>query len=143
MNASPSEPHGAAATDGVIVPSDFCAPAPWANRRAEDRVDCTKPITILPFRPSTVDWVFKRVDMFDCSAHGLGFLTNEPMAAGELFLAKLRLQQKITLVGYQIRHCVPADGGGFKIGAWMTGLIGRPELCNPEEVLNALLRSGE
>jgi hypothetical protein len=123
--------------DGMICASDFRGPAPWANRRVEQRIECTKPIVILPYRPS-VDWSFKRVEMFDCSEHGLGILTDEPLAAGELFLAKLRLK-KITLVAYMVRHCVKSETGGYKIGAWMTGLIGRPDLCDPADILHALL----
>ena len=123
--------------EGVILPSDFNTGKAAAERRNEDRIGCTKQIVILPFRPS-ITWAFKRVEMFDCSAHGLGIFIEEPIGAGDLFLAKLRLQ-KITLVAYQVRHCIPLERG-FKIGAWMTGLVGRPDLCEPAEVLKALLQ---
>jgi hypothetical protein len=122
--------------EGVILPADFNTAKRGAERRTEGRIDCTKQIVILPFRPS-ITWAFKRVEMFDCSEHGLGLYTDEPIGAGDLFLAKLRLQ-KITLVAYQVRHCIPLERG-FKIGAWMTGLVGRPDLCDPAAVLKALL----
>ena len=124
-----------------ILPSDFrtkTSSLAAADRRTEPRTECTRTIGILPLRPGAL-WTLQRADMFDCSPHGLGLLTDQVMVVGDTFLAKLRLE-KLLFVAYEVRHCVRV-GTRYKIGAWMTGLIGGPGVCDPVKVFDALLRA--
>ena len=121
--------------------SDFRGIGTVDERRREPRIPCDKQISILP-AASEKDWAFKSVGLFDCSPHGLGLIAEDPMEPGEQFLAKLRLQ-KLTMVVYTVRHCTPITRGQFKIGAEFTGVIGSPDGCDPNAVLNALLDAAD
>jgi hypothetical protein len=73
-----------------ITPSDFRGRSAHDERRCEPRFLSSKIISVLP---CDLDWNmrFHRVEMVDCSLHGIGVLSPLPFAARERFLAKLRV----------------------------------------------------
>jgi PilZ domain len=125
------------AQSGSLNLADFRGTGIEDERRREPRIPCDKQIAILP-AASEKDWAFKSVGLFDCSPRGLGLIAEDPIAPGEQFLAKLKLA-KLTMVVYTVRYCTPIARGQFKIGAEFTGVIGSPDGCDPNVVLDALL----
>jgi hypothetical protein len=109
------------------------------ERRREPRTSCDKRIAIWPYVP-TKDQPHQIATLFDCSPHGVGLLTDQPMTAGDQFLVELRLEA-VSLVLYTVRHCRRADGGAYKVGAAFTGIVSGPCDAEAREVFDALLNA--
>ena len=96
----------------------------WADRRSEPRLPCDRQVSILRSGARAMDG-FRPVGLFDCSANGIGIVSPEPMGVGEHFLAELSLEG-VMLATYTVRHCTrAADGKHYKIGAELSGLVGK------------------
>jgi hypothetical protein len=122
-----------------LTPDDFRSDDPIRKddeRRHDPRLASNKTISIMP---CDRDWNegFHQVQLFDCSVHGIGILCAFTLEAGERFLAKLRLGEKMLLSVYKSRYCTQV-GGKHQVGAVFSGFIGQVE-DNPDEVLKALL----
>ncbi|HVT90895.1 MAG TPA: PilZ domain-containing protein, partial [Tepidisphaeraceae bacterium] len=104
------------------------------ERRFESRIPLDRQIYILHCGTEK-DWEFEQVKLTDCSPHGVGLISRNPMKKGEQFMAKLKLD-KITLVVYTVRNCSTA-GAEFRVGAEFSGIIGSPEESDPNIVMNA------
>jgi len=79
--------------------------------------------------------------MVDCSFRGIGILSPLPFAAGERFLAKLRVKQRLILAVYASRHCTQ-ENKKYKVGAEFTGFISGVH-DDPDEILKALVTESE
>jgi len=60
------------------------------------------------------------------------------MERGDEFLAKLRLQDRMTLVLYRVCNCDSIDGRRFRIGANLVEFVG-----TPADILQSLLAQDE
>ena len=125
---------------GALTPEDLRPPVADDDRRREPRIPCEREIAILPYQASG-NWEFKSVGLFDCSSHGLGIISDEPMAIGEQFLAKLKLGSSRALVIYTVRHCLCVEGRYFKIGAEFSGLKNARDDYDTSELLQSVLSS--
>ena len=126
-------------TGGALTLTDFRRPD--EEQRREPRIPCAKEIAILPCTTER-DWAFKHVGLYDCSPHGLGLITQEPMMLGEQFLAKLRVG-RMTMLIYTVRHCAEIGPQQWKVGAEFSGVIGSPDECNPDAIMSALLNAAQ
>jgi len=119
-----------------ITPSDFRGRSDHDERRREPRILSAKIISVLP---CDRDWNmrFHRVEMVDCSLHGIGILSPLPFAAGERFLAKLRVRRRLLLSVYTSRHCAK-EKKKYKVGAEFSGFISGIT-DDPDEILKALV----
>ena len=107
---------------GTLTPLDLRrdSATPGAeDRRREPRIPCQRQVLIAPRNTSGAAGQFKPVGLFDCSGHGLGVISEEPMVVGDQFLAKLQLRHRTALIVYTVRHCQRLDRH-FKIGAQFT-----------------------
>ena len=107
-----------------------------ADRRKEPRIAREREIVILPC-VSPQEWQFCTVQLFDCSRHGIGIMSDKPFKRGEEFLAKLKVN-RMTMVLYRVCHCEKLGDGKFKIGANLVEFVG-----TPTEILDALLADEE
>ena len=95
----------------------------WADRRGGERTPFERELSILSARAPLGEG-FRSVGVFDCSAHGIGIISDRPMQPGEQFVAKFRADSA-SLVAYTVRRCSPmADGRQYNIGAALTAFIG-------------------
>jgi hypothetical protein len=82
---------------------------------------------------------FENADLIDCSPHGVAILFHRPLAVGNHFLLKLKLNQTL-LVRYLVKHCQPAaEASRFRIGGELSGCVGAIEEVEPDVLINALL----
>lgn len=123
-------------TKGALTAADF-EPRSASEQRIEARYENQRKIHILPCFTEE-DWKFLSADLVDCSAHGLGFVIDQPMNLGQDFLVKLEME-KVVLLLYTVRYCV-ADGNRFRVGARFSGLATDPVRRDPQAVLEALLK---
>lgn len=128
------------AKGGALTPEDFQGSGGAEDRRKELRLPCQREIAVMPCAGPDGRG-FRRVSLSDCSPHGLGVVSNEPMAPGDEFLAKLKLKKLILLV-YRVQHCAALGAGGagpFRIGAELIGTIGPPDDAEADATLKAIL----
>jgi hypothetical protein len=90
--------------------------ADW--RRSEPRILCERPIPILRLAGDG-EGAFIPGRLTDCSLHGLGLMSPQPIESGEQFLARLKLE-KLTLLIYTVRYCIPMKADQFRVGAKFT-----------------------
>jgi PilZ domain len=123
-----------------LTPSDFSGLSVNDERRREPRYLAGKTISIMP---CDRDWNmrFHRVEMVDCSLHGIGIISPLQLQAGERFLAKLRVSKRLVLSVYTSRHCTP-EGKAYKIGAEFSGFISGVK-DDPDQILKALVTGSE
>ena len=131
----PTKP--AARRDGALTADDFPSPTSGADRRRESRVACEKDVAILPCRTDE-GWGFAVARMFDCSANGIGITAERKIPPGDQFMVRVKLDI-VRLLIYTVRHCVPADGGRFKIGAELNRIVGMDAGHQTNDFLNAML----
>lgn len=125
--------------DGALTARDFRGTSEGGERRREPRVLCDREIAVMPCRGADGRG-FRRVGLADCSPHGLGLVSPEPMVPGEEFLAELKLKlQALVLLVYRVQHCSPAGGGHFRIGAELVGTITPPNERDADAALKAIL----
>src|SRR5688572_20217060 len=94
-------------------------------RRFEPRIHCDRQMSIL--RPG-VDALagaegangFITARLTDCSLNGLGMMTSAALEVGEQFFVRLKIE-KLTLLVYTVRYCIPMKADEFRVGAKFTG----------------------
>jgi hypothetical protein len=123
-------------TDDSITPNDFRGRSSHDERRCEPRFLTAKTISVVP---CDLDWNmrFHRVEMVDCSIHGIGILSPLLFAAGERFLAKLRVRRRLFLCVYTSRHCVQ-ENKKYKVGAEFSGFISGIK-DDPDQILKSFV----
>ncbi len=122
---------------GDLAASDFRVPNA-SEKRQEPRHAANRMIELMPCKNSPA-WRVIEAELVDCSAHGLGFLIDRPMASDEEFLVKLRLG-KLMLLLYTVQHCRP-ENGRFRVGAKFTGLVADKFNGDAQAILNALTQA--
>jgi hypothetical protein len=125
---------GTPTSTGNLAASDLRAADP-SEKRQEPRHAANRMIELMPCSNSPA-WHVLEAELVDCSAHGLGFLIDRPMAADEEFLVKLRLG-KLMLLLYTVQHCRP-ENGRFRVGAKFTGLVADKFNGDAQAILKAL-----
>jgi hypothetical protein len=110
---------------GALTAEDFEPDIATDERRKEPRFPTRKIVMILPCAIQN-EWKFRPAQLFDCSTHGLGFITGQMIAKGEQFLVKLKLR-RTTLAVFTVRHCRPINSRRYIIGAEISGIVGAPE----------------
>lgn len=105
------------------------------DRRHEPRISAARIISVLPCRID-VETGFQKVNLVDCSAHGIGISAPLPMTVGEQFIVKLDLDQMPFLV-YKVRNCRD-EGARYRIGATLVGFLGGAK-DDPDQILKILL----
>ena len=109
-------------------------------RRSEPRVHCDRPISILrPGGDAAREGgnAFVAAQLTDCSLHGLGMMTSESLEVGEQFFARLKLD-KLALLVYTVRYCIPTKADEFRVGAKFTGYAASPFQGDLGAVITAL-----
>ena len=105
------------------------------ERRREPRVPCEKAVAIRPCR-ATDERGFRPARLLDCSVHGLGLSTDEPMDAGEQFLVRFQLERMVLAV-YTVRYCRRLSGRHV-VGAALAGFIGGADDPDAASIMAAL-----
>jgi hypothetical protein len=99
--------------------------AAWDDRRGGERIPYERQVSVLSGRAPLGEG-FRAVGLFDCSAHGIGIVSDRPMQVGEQFIAKVEADSA-SLAVYTVRRCVPSgDGRQYSIGAALTAFVGPP-----------------
>jgi hypothetical protein len=97
----------------------------WDDRRGGERIPCERQVAVLSTRAPWGEG-FRAAGLFDCSAHGIGIVSDRAMQVGEQFIAKVQADSA-SLAVYTVRRCIPAgDGRQFNIGAALTAFVGPP-----------------
>jgi hypothetical protein len=97
----------------------------WDDRRGGERIPCERQVSVLSTRAPWGEG-FRAAGLFDCSAHGIGIVSDRPMQVGEQFIAKVQADSA-SLAVYTVRRCIPAgDGRQYNIGAALTAFVGPP-----------------
>jgi len=110
------------------------------ERRREPRIACDKEVAIRTCRTSD-ERGFRPARLIDCSVHGLGLSTDEPMDAGEQFLVRFQLDRMMLAV-YTVRYCRRLSGRHV-VGAALCGFIGGADDPDAVEIMAALTAAGE
>ena len=127
----------AARRNDALTAEDLRSAPAGADRRREARVACEKEVAILPCRTDE-GWGFAVARMFDCSANGIGIITERKIPAGDQFMVRGKLDI-VRLLIYTVRHCVPLDGRRFKIGAELSRIVGMDAGHQTKDFLKAML----
>lgn len=88
------------------------------RRRSEPRTVCNRAISLMPLAGE--DERFGSAQLTDCSPHGLGLMLASEIAAGEQVLVRLNVNRMVLLV-YTVRYCIPTQIGQYRAGARFTG----------------------
>jgi hypothetical protein len=124
--------------DGLSI-HDFRVRGKPDERRRETRFSVQRFISLLSCDAPSDDG-FVKVQLIDCSLHGLGILTAREMGIGERFLIKVQLQ-RIMLAVYTTRYC-RREAKGFQIGAELSGFIGGIS-DDPQQVFDAFVKDSD
>ena len=114
------------AAEGALTATDLKGTSmAWADRRGGERIPYERQVAVLSTRAPWGEG-FRAAGLFDCSAHGIGIVTDRAMQVGEQFIAKVD-SEAASLAVYTVRRCIPAgDGRQFNIGAALTAFVGQP-----------------
>jgi hypothetical protein len=123
--------------DGGMQGERTTATVSLDNARREVRFAGERTFLMMPWGG---DFESHRVRLLDCSAHGIGFLDTVPQEPGTQFVVYLRLGE-VTMVLYTVRHCTRLPCGDYKIGARLSGFVGKVD-DHPDRVLTSLLQDG-
>jgi len=81
---------------------------------------------------------FTAVQMTDCSPHGLGLNLPEEVKAGEQVLVRVNLNKMVLLV-YTIRYCIPTKMTQYRAGARFTGYAANSFQGDETSIVSALV----
>ena len=81
---------------------------------------------------------FLTAHLTDCSEHGLGMTLTEPVKAGKQLLVRMNLNKMVLLV-YTLKYCIPTNTSKFRAGARFTGYAASTFQEEPQRIVNALL----
>ena len=105
-------------------------------RRSEPRILCERPLSILRLAGDGAG-SYVTAHLTDCSLHGLGLMTPHALEPGEQFAARLNLD-RMTLLLYTVRYCIPMKVDQFRVGARFTGYTATPFGADLGAVITAL-----
>jgi len=106
------------------------------RRRSEPRILCDREIAVLTLAGER-DQRFVTAHLTDCSEHGLGMTLSEPAKAGEQLLVRMNLNKMVLLV-YTLRYCIPTSASQFRAGARFTGYAASTFQEEPQRIVSAL-----
>jgi hypothetical protein len=106
------------------------------RRRSEPRTLCDREIALKPMAGRADR--FATAQLTDCSPHGLGLILPEPVQAGEQILVRMNLNKMVLLV-YTVRYCIPMQLSQFRAGARFTGYAANSFQREPSEIVTALI----
>jgi hypothetical protein len=99
---------------------------------------CDRPISMMSM--GTGDEQYSTAQLTDCSPRGLGLMAPEQLQAGQQVLIRLKLDRVVLLV-YTIRYCIPMNASQFRTGARFTGYAASSFHGDARSVLTALTES--
>jgi len=105
------------------------------RRRSEPRTLCDREIAMMPLNGEADR--FATALLTDCSPHGLGLVLTDPVKAGEQVLVRLNLNKMVLLV-YTVRYCIPMKLSQFRAGALFTGYAANSYQGEPAAIVTAL-----
>jgi hypothetical protein len=117
------------------------AAATTAEHRREPRTLCNREIALMPLSEgdsATASERFGPGHLTDCSPHGLGLMLPSAMKAGQQVLVRLNLNNKMSLLVYTIRYCIPTKIGQYRAGARFTGYAASSFQGDLDTVVTAL-----
>src|SRR5207248_10736392 len=123
--------------EGVLAVPDF-GPTCGPGARREARFALTRRVSMLPYLAKGDCWAGEAW-LADCSAQGVGLLTNTQMYPGEQFLLKLKAAGSLLLVICTTRNCRPAPPDRYRIGAIFDGYMRDGELHDANALHQLLL----
>jgi hypothetical protein len=106
------------------------------RRRSEPRILCDRDISILTLGAQHDRFV--TAHLTDCSEHGLGFTLSEPVKAGQQLLVRMNVN-KVMLMVYTLRYCIPTQTKQFRAGASFTGYTASSFQDEPQRIVSALV----
>jgi len=99
---------------------------------------CDREISIMPLGDAER---FVTAHLTDCSEHGLGMTLPEPVKAGKQVLVRMNLNKMVLLV-YTLRYCIPTNASQFRAGASFTGYAASTFQEEPQRIVSALTGEG-
>jgi hypothetical protein len=109
------------------------------RRRTEPRTLCDRPIAIMPMDGEETR--FAPAQLSDCSPHGLGMTMTSAVKAGQQVLVRMNLNKMVLLV-YTVRYCIPMKVGQYRAGARFTGYAANSFQGETESIVAALTGEG-
>ena len=110
-----------------------------AEHRRESRTLCDREIALMPLSSEGDDaGRFSSAHLTDCSPHGLGLMLSGPMKAGQQVLVRLNVNKMVLLV-YTLRYCIPTKIGQYRAGAHFTGYAANSFQGDLDSVVTALV----
>ena len=106
------------------------------RRRSEPRTLCDREISVMPLDVEG-GGRFATVHLTDVSAHGLGMTLSEPVKAGKQLLVRMNLNKMVLLV-YTLKYCIPTSASQFRAGARFTGYAASTFQDEPQRIVSAL-----
>jgi hypothetical protein len=107
------------------------------RRRSEPRILCDREISILTLEEGAVEQRFVAAHLTDCSEHGLGMTLSEPVKAGKQLLVRMNMNKMVLLV-YTLKYCIPTQASQFRAGARFTGYAASTFQEEPGKIVSAL-----
>jgi hypothetical protein len=127
--AAPHTSHGSNG-NGAAIAED--------RRRSEPRILCDREISIMALDTGDQsDQRFVTAHLTDCSEHGLGLTLSEPAKAGQQLLVRMNLNKMVLLV-YTLKYCIPTQASQFRAGARFTGYAASTFQDEPRKIVSAL-----
>ena len=74
----------------------------------------------------------------DCSLHGLGLMSPQPLEAGEQVLVKVEMNRLPMMLMYTVRYCVPMKSDAFRAGLRFSGYVASKFRGEMRTVLGAM-----
>jgi hypothetical protein len=114
-------------------------PKSFQENRTEARTPCTRTIDVLPCQARR-DWKFITAEITDCSLHGLGLISTEPIEVNQQFLVKLKLQKGVRMLLYTVHNCALWERTRYRIGAKFSGFAAQEFDEDLKDVLESLVK---
>ena len=124
-----ASPNGLNGSTGTATADD--------RRRSEPRVLCDREISLMPLGGGGGKERFVTAHLTDVSPHGLGLVLSEPAEAGQQLLVRMNLNKLVLLV-YTLRYCIPTRETQFRAGASFTGFAANAFQGEPNAIVTAL-----
>ena len=113
-------------------------PHSFQENRSEPRTPVTRTIDVLPCQARR-EWKFISAEITDCSLHGLGLISTEPIEVNQQFLVKLKLQKGVRMLLYTVHNCSLWERTRYRIGAKFSGFAAQEFDEDLKEVLESLV----
>jgi len=114
-------------------------PHSFQENRTEPRTPVTRTIDVLPCQARR-EWKFITAEITDCSLHGIGLISTEPIEVNQQFLVKLKLEKGVRMLLYTVHNCALWERTRYRIGAKFSGFAAQEFDEDLKEVLESLVR---